>query len=435
MGEKKVVKAGKKIVKNEKKVIKGEIEDTKRILNKLQNKKSGKRREIIIIMLVLLVGIIGISFVQAYDAFRCRVDLGISDWECTTDVSECIQTQPFFDVYHEACYNCHCEDIDDDGLDELVWDAGVCRSDYYQHASGTSDLVKNPIPYSWYYTYPKIDDYNVYNKQVDIESCPTCVGTKVSVSSEQMTTPSGFINYLTSCDMPECKDNDGLENFYYKSITRGLRSGPMGLQKKPWVDYCVNNNIVADFGCQTDVDVCAHPLQVRKDTYFCPNGCENGACLPDDSGNEGPTDPAEGECTMFPVPIHLYPTRHYACVFSDPEECYECHIHGVGAYWSGYIIESTYESNTANLAWVTYYGDACNKLPGCPINPGCEGDANKDYIVDFLDFAIYASHFGEDDCSIDNFCCGGADLDNNGAVDVDYFNDLGLISDNWLEVC
>ncbi|MEE9370709.1 MAG: dockerin type I domain-containing protein [Sedimentisphaerales bacterium] len=56
-------------------------------------------------------------------------------------------------------------------------------------------------------------------------------------------------------------------------------------------------------------------------------------------------------------------------------------------------------------------------------------DFNGDTKVDFIDFAVLASYWGETDC-IDPNWCEGADLDINGSVDS---NDLALFVDYWLE--
>jgi hypothetical protein len=56
-------------------------------------------------------------------------------------------------------------------------------------------------------------------------------------------------------------------------------------------------------------------------------------------------------------------------------------------------------------------------------------DFNKDTRVDFTDFAIFASHWQENECGDPNWC-EGTDLDTNGGVDV---NDLMLFTEYWLE--
>ncbi|MGA2916362.1 MAG: hypothetical protein ABSE89_10085 [Sedimentisphaerales bacterium] len=56
-------------------------------------------------------------------------------------------------------------------------------------------------------------------------------------------------------------------------------------------------------------------------------------------------------------------------------------------------------------------------------------DFNNNTIVDFHDYAIFASHWLETNCNAPNWC-DGTDLDINGSVDV---NDLMLFCQYWLE--
>jgi hypothetical protein len=56
-------------------------------------------------------------------------------------------------------------------------------------------------------------------------------------------------------------------------------------------------------------------------------------------------------------------------------------------------------------------------------------DFDKDTKVNFSDFAVFASHWQENECG-DPDWCEGTDLDTNGGVDV---NDLMLFTEYWLE--
>ncbi len=56
-------------------------------------------------------------------------------------------------------------------------------------------------------------------------------------------------------------------------------------------------------------------------------------------------------------------------------------------------------------------------------------DFNYDTIVNFLDYAIFTSHWLETGCNIPDWC-DGTDLDTNGSVDA---NDLMLFCQFWLE--
>ena len=55
-------------------------------------------------------------------------------------------------------------------------------------------------------------------------------------------------------------------------------------------------------------------------------------------------------------------------------------------------------------------------------------DFDSDGDVDFVDYAVFASHWMNQDCNYPDWC-GGSDLDYSGVVD---FNDLAIFTDNWL---
>jgi subtilisin family serine protease len=61
-----------------------------------------------------------------------------------------------------------------------------------------------------------------------------------------------------------------------------------------------------------------------------------------------------------------------------------------------------------------------------PCWPWC--DINKDYYVNFKDFAVFAKHWLEEDCTIP-FWCGKADMDLSNTVDYD---DLSICTSEWL---
>jgi hypothetical protein len=56
------------------------------------------------------------------------------------------------------------------------------------------------------------------------------------------------------------------------------------------------------------------------------------------------------------------------------------------------------------------------------------GDLNRDYFVNFSDFAVLATHWLEYSCGIPSWC-EKADLDFNGIVETE---DLSIFADNWL---
>ena len=55
-------------------------------------------------------------------------------------------------------------------------------------------------------------------------------------------------------------------------------------------------------------------------------------------------------------------------------------------------------------------------------------DLNSDELVNFVDFAIFASQWSDTDCNDPDWCA-GADIDRDGNVD---YNDLGLFVEYWL---
>jgi hypothetical protein len=61
-----------------------------------------------------------------------------------------------------------------------------------------------------------------------------------------------------------------------------------------------------------------------------------------------------------------------------------------------------------------------------PCWPEC--DLNRDYYVNFRDFAIFAEHWLEEDCTVP-FWCGKADMDLSRTVD---YGDLSICAMNWL---
>jgi len=63
----------------------------------------------------------------------------------------------------------------------------------------------------------------------------------------------------------ECTDSDGGKDYYEQGTTGGS-----------YTDYCNDENSLTEF-------VCAEDGKIDDDYYECPNGCDAGACLPEDS--------------------------------------------------------------------------------------------------------------------------------------------------------
>jgi YD repeat-containing protein len=61
-----------------------------------------------------------------------------------------------------------------------------------------------------------------------------------------------------------------------------------------------------------------------------------------------------------------------------------------------------------------------------PPNP----DINHSGMVNFIDFAIFASHWLEEECGYMNEWCAGADINWSTTVD---FDDLAILAQHWLE--
>lgn len=71
--------------------------------------------------------------------------------------------------------------------------------------------------------------------------------------------------------------------------------------------------------------------------------------------------------------------------------------------------------------------DASDHLP-VYMNLTAPGDMDNDNDVDFIDYAIFAPHWFEQDCNYPTWC-EGTDLDYSGRVD---FNDLAIFTESWL---
>jgi len=58
------------------------------------------------------------------------------------------------------------------------------------------------------------------------------------------------------------------------------------------------------------------------------------------------------------------------------------------------------------------------------------GDLNRDGFVDFLDLGLFGLQFGQNGCSLDDFWCNFADMDQSTGVDA---ADMSMFSSHWLE--
>jgi hypothetical protein len=138
---------------------------------------------------------------------------------------------------------------------------------------------------------------------------------------------------------------------------------------------------------------------------------------------------------------HLEDAGDFAAVFAWEDSA----IQGFDMY-SFYPIDiNSDDLTTVPGDWfiIDYYADDvgdCN-VEFCHYDPNAQNpvsyisfyhvptrDLNTDQAVDFVDFAIFAPQWSVSGCTDPNWC-DGADLDRDGAVDV---NDLGLFLDYWL---
>jgi hypothetical protein len=79
------------------------------------------------------------------------------------------------------------------------------------------------------------------------------------------------LNKLYGCEVvlqPACTDTDGGANIYVKGITK--------LGNETRIDYCVDENTVAEYWCSGMGGV---PWIAGPDIIKCPSGCKDGACL------------------------------------------------------------------------------------------------------------------------------------------------------------
>ena len=76
---------------------------------------------------------------------------------------------------------------------------------------------------------------------------------------------------------------------------------------------------------------------------------------------------------------------------------------------------------------ITLVGDAT--VTAIFVTSILSADIDNDGDTDFLDFALLAAQWGQEDCNLSNNWCDSTDLDQSGTVD---FNDLAMLAGNWL---
>ena len=71
--------------------------------------------------------------------------------------------------------------------------------------------------------------------------------------------------------------------------------------------------------------------------------------------------------------------------------------------------------------WELAFTSACNPDPHCPVHESCPGDTDGDGQVDSTDLEAITENWLSQDCSTENGCCGGADVNGDGVVNMDDF--------------
>ncbi|MEI6731538.1 MAG: hypothetical protein WCK90_02540 [archaeon] len=118
---------------------------------------------------------------------------------------------------------------------------------------------------------------------------------------------------------PTCTDSDGGLNYYIKGTTNGL----FGYETtaKDYSDYCGDTNSLIEFSCSSET-----PSRVMRSLiYICPNGCSDGACLPQSVDtlkivSVSPSDGSEGTYSgQLPVdlPLTVYTSKNASCKFAS----------------------------------------------------------------------------------------------------------------------
>ncbi len=96
-----------------------------------------------------------------------------------------------------------------------------------------------------------------------------------------------------------------------------------------------------------------------------------------------------------------------------------------------YSLEVALEAATENQTMVIAEDVQVQDIPEDPYgfeSKLCYSDFDGDVDVDFVDYAIFTSHWSEQDCNYPAWC-EGTDLDYSGSVD---FNDLAIFTEHWL---
>ncbi len=137
-----------------------------------------------------------------------------------------------------------------------------------------------------------------------------------------------------------------------------------------------------------------------------------------------------------------YGSDAYACYEADfadlrPEAtvCHQCDDIGITiANGSDTVTEVVFAVDikqrtnpTDSDFWALDFQSACNDNPHCPINEDCPGDTDGNGIVNIDDQTNVIDHWLEQPCPAKEGCCGGADLNGDGIVNM---ADFALVTGN-----
>ncbi|MEA3344195.1 MAG: Ser-Thr-rich GPI-anchored membrane family protein [Patescibacteria group bacterium] len=120
---------------------------------------------------------------------------------------------------------------------------------------------------------------NTGNYSFTVPNLITRNSYKIYISTKDAYDRSDDYFTITVAEETTCTDNDGYKNFYEKGKSYGEHQAGNGPEIKWWEDYCVNNNTVIDFTCRTNVYSDSDKIAVWSDSYTCPYGCSDGACI------------------------------------------------------------------------------------------------------------------------------------------------------------
>jgi hypothetical protein len=137
----------------------------------------------------------------------------------------------------------------------------------FDDIKGTCDILKAYYFFdgNWEeFTYPEMDS-TLLGKGLAIKVTSDC---HLSTSTE-ISAPPGIPSDVIDSKIPECTDTDGGKNYNVKGTT----TGPQGENTVTKMDTCIDSNKVGEWFCWPSDN------HVEGETYTCPNGCQNGACI------------------------------------------------------------------------------------------------------------------------------------------------------------